>query len=158
MRKLLKRTDDTWYFAYGSNLNVDQKERRTGTIRHAKPCRLPGYRLAFNKRGSSGERFANIVPYADREVWGVAYLCSPAALQQMDCSEGVPGGHYVRVAIRVLTRANEALDAVTYIAGAEYHCEEGRPSDSYLQRILSGARQHALPEEYIQSIENLANG
>jgi hypothetical protein len=41
---------DKWYFAYGSNLFIDQKEQRTGRIRQAVCCRLAEYRFAFNKR------------------------------------------------------------------------------------------------------------
>lgn len=33
---------DRWYFAYGSNLEVDRKVERTGHIRSTVRCRLPG--------------------------------------------------------------------------------------------------------------------
>jgi gamma-glutamylcyclotransferase (GGCT)/AIG2-like uncharacterized protein YtfP len=154
----MKKPGDTWYFAYGSNLDIAQKKGRTGKIRRAEPCRLPGYRLAFNKRGSQGERFANIVPDASHEVWGVAYLCSPAALCTMDEYEGVTGGHYSRIPVRVFTKSGDALDAVTYVAGEDYVCGEGLPTSSYLQRIVHGARHHSLPEEYIRSLVAAARG
>ncbi len=38
----MKKAGDSWYFAYGSNLDIDQKELRIGTIRHAEVCRLRG--------------------------------------------------------------------------------------------------------------------
>ena len=58
--------DPVWYFAYGSNLDRDQKEARTGAIREARVARLRGYRLAFNKRASkAGRLYANIVPDPD---------------------------------------------------------------------------------------------
>ena len=53
---------DVWYFAYGSNMSRDRKEKRTGLIRSARKARLPGYRLAFNKDNHSGGAYANIVP------------------------------------------------------------------------------------------------
>ena len=40
-------SDDKWYFAYGSNLLVDQKEDRTGRIRKAIKYNLPGYKSDF---------------------------------------------------------------------------------------------------------------
>src|SRR5215203_2020492 len=101
---------DSGYFAYGSNLDIDQKELRTGTIRHAEACRLPGYRFLFNKRGSNGQCFANIVPDRSADVWGVAHLCSPVAMREMDRFEGVAGRHYFRVFVRLLTRTGEARD------------------------------------------------
>ena len=152
----LKNPEDTWYFAYGSNLDVRQKEHRTGTIRHAEPCRLPEYRFAFNKRGLDGYCRANIVADSASTVWGVAYLCDPTALHEMDKSEGVAGGHYERAPIIVFTNSAERLEAITYVAGSKYICAEGAPSAEYLQRILGGARRSGLPEEYIGSIESLA--
>lgn len=131
----MKRAGDTWYFAYGSNLHVDQKELRTGTIRRAEPARLPGYRLAFNKRGSGGRCLANICPDPEREVWGVAYLCSAAALREMDRFEGVAAGHYARSSVRVVVRSGELLDALTYVAGSKHLCAEGLPAADYLHRI-----------------------
>lgn len=152
----MKKAGDSWYFAYGSNLHIDQKELRTGTIRHAEACRLPGYRFFFNKRGSDGQRFANMIPDRSSDVWGVAYRCNPAAMREMDRFEGVEGGHYLRISVRLLTRTGEPRDAVTYVAGANYLCEEAAPTKAYLQRILKGARHHGLPEEYIHSIEAAA--
>ncbi len=152
----MKKAGDSWYFAYGSNLDIDRKERRTGTIRQAEVCRLPGYRFLFNKRGSNGQRFANIVPDRSAEVWGAAYLCSPGAMEEMDRFEGVGAGHYGRMAVRLLTKTGEPRDAVTYVAGAKYLCKEATPTEAYLQKILKGALHHGLPEEYIRFIEAAA--
>jgi gamma-glutamylcyclotransferase (GGCT)/AIG2-like uncharacterized protein YtfP len=147
---------DQWYFAYGSNLAVDQKEKRTGSIREALPCRLTGYRLAFNKRGSGGQIYANIVPAAAAEVWGVAYLCNPQAIREMDEYEGVAGGHYEHLPVTVVLKSGEEVDAITYVAGDDFVCEAGNPSHDYLSKILRGARHHALPEAYIAQIEAVA--
>lgn len=147
---------DTWYFAYGSNLCVDQKQSRTGAIRAAVRCRLGGYRFAFNKRGPNGSVFANIVPAPGHEVWGVAYLCSPEAVRKMDRYEGVSGGHYHHIRIEVVTDDGETLPAFTYVAGAAFVCNDGVPSKTYVSRIIRGARYHKLPDDYINAIQNLA--
>jgi len=149
---------DEWYFAYGSNLSVDQKEMRTGRIRKATKCRLPGHRLAFNKEGRHGEVYANIMPDAKSEVWGVAYLCNPEAMNELDRFEGVPGGHYHREKVEVVTETGEKLSAVAYVAGPRPVTEEGWPSKDYLERILKGAAHHGLPAEYIREIEQRAAG
>ena len=39
--------EDQWYFAYGSNLLIDQKVERTGQIRQAVLCCLEGLRAYF---------------------------------------------------------------------------------------------------------------
>jgi len=147
---------DVWYFAYGSNLSVDQKEFRTGRIRQAIKCQLPGYRLAFNKAGTGGHVYANVMPDAAGEVWGVAYLCDRPAMRELDRFEGVAGGHYHRQNVEVVTEAGEHLSAVAYIAGPRPVSEEGRPTAEYLERILTGAAHHGLPAEYIRQIAQLA--
>ncbi|MEX2142448.1 MAG: gamma-glutamylcyclotransferase [Pirellulales bacterium] len=149
-------TCDTWYFAYGSNLSVDQKEDRTLKIRQAIRCRLPAHRFAFNKRCDDGRICANIVRDDATEVWGVVYLCDSTAIRTMDRWEGVARGDYERLPVRVLNDMNEIIEAVTYVAGADFVCEPGQPSSDYLALILRGARHHGLPDSYIEQIELLA--
>jgi cation transport regulator ChaC len=149
-------SEDNWYFAYGSNLNVDQKEFRTGTIRKAVRCHLKHYRLAFNKRSGASGVAANIMPQDGQIVWGVAYLCSAEALSKMDSWEGVASGHYRRANVQVQTGDGGTLNAIAYIAEDKYVTEESRPSDEYLQKIISGAQHHAFPQEYIEAIKRLA--
>lgn len=146
-------TGDVWYFAYGSNLSVTQKEDRTGRIRSAVPCRLAGYRFAFNKRGGDGSTKANIVPDPAGDVWGVAYLCNREAMRAMDRNEGVSGGHYLRHPVEVVARTGESISAVTYVAEPNFLVEGIQPSEDYLHRILDGARHYDLPKDYVRSIE-----
>ncbi len=149
------RPGDSWYFAYGSNLDPEQKESRTGRIREARRCHLPDYRFAFNKRSDGGAVYANLMPQRGARVWGVVYRCSPDALEKMDRCEGVAGGHYVRTSVRVVTDSSEALKAEAYTAGQRFVCADGIPEPSYLRRIVKGAREHQLPEEYIRTLEAL---
>jgi len=149
------RPDDLWYFAYGSNLDAEQKEFRTGPIREGRKCRLLDHRFAFNKRAAEGLVYANVMPQAGGVVWGVVYRCSPAALNLMDDYEGVRGGHYVRTSVTVVTDASERLDAVTYVAGQDFVCAEGIPDRGYLDRILRGAEGWGLPAEYLRSVKAL---
>lgn len=149
-------SQDTWYFAYGSNMSVDRKEERTGTIREAIRCRLKGYRLAYNKKASKAGVYANIMPDEKCEVWGVAYLCDEAAMRKLDGYEGVSGGHYVRAKV-VVEAADRQLECDTYIAGSMHICEEGVPSKEYLNHILTGARDHDLPVWYLEDIRKLGD-
>lgn len=148
----------TWYFAYGSNLSVDRKEGRTGRIRKAHLCRLPGYRLAFNKRSDlDGTARANIIEDKSNDVWGVVYLCDGAAMTKMDEFEGVAGGHYRRHKVQVIIASERMpIDAVTYVAGEEFIFPEGEPSNEYLDWILDGARKQGLPDNYIKQMKMLA--
>jgi gamma-glutamylcyclotransferase len=152
------RSPDRWYFAYGSNLLVDQKAERTGVIRCAVRCHLPAHRFVFNKRTASGKGvYANVVPGESATVWGVAYLCDEAAIAALDRYEGVSGGHYRHQEVEVVTDAGDVLQALTYVAGNDFVCEERRPHVDYLRKILDGARHHQLPEDYIEMLEALGS-
>ena len=81
---------DIWYFGYGSNLSMDRKEQRTGSIRSARTACLKDYRFAFNKGGAGGEVYANIMPSPGKVVWGVVYLCDQLAVTVVE-SASLPG-------------------------------------------------------------------
>jgi len=147
---------DSWYFAYGSNLDSGQKERRTGPTREARIARLKGYDIAFNKRTNSGTGAANIVRRKAETVWGVVFRCSPETLVKMDGYERTEGGDYRRATVRVRCESGDEIDAVTYIAGESFVSDSLIPSDKYLQTVLRGARHYGLPEEYIRKIERVA--
>lgn len=119
--------------------------------------RLDGYRIAFNKRGSDGTGKANIVPHPAGCVWGVVYRCSPAALEDMNTYQGVSGGHYRRARVCVRTEEGDAIDAITYLVGDSFVDNSLAPTDEYLQTILRGARDHGLPDTYIQVVKRAAN-
>jgi cation transport regulator ChaC len=147
---------DRWYFAYGSNLLVEQIEARIGCILQVIRSRLRGYCFGFTNRDESGQIYANIVPEPNGEVWGVVYLCDNEALEKMDSFEGVADGCYRRIPVTVELDSGERIEAIAYISGDEFVSPPGKPSDEYLDRILSGARHRGLPEEHIRMIENLA--
>jgi len=143
-----------WYFAYGSNLWIDQMVERVGAGCLETPpevARLPDYRLVFNMRGDDGAVFANIATPGDG-VYGVIYRCSSAVLARLDEFES----GYDRVWMQVIDRVGLARSAVAYVAHARPTGETGLPSEPYVRRILTGARQQGLPEEYIRRIESLA--
>lgn len=147
---------DNWYFAYGSNLDTSQMEERKVRIQEARIALLKDYRLAFNKRADDGSVKANVVRQPGSEVWGVAYLCSPKELNQLDGWEGVSGGHYERSQVEVMTDAGDLIQAITYVAGAKFICPEGQPTEKYLGYIVSGAEEHGLPDEYIEHVKSVA--
>lgn len=147
---------ELWYFAYGSNLSVEQMKNRTKELGVYSRVKLYGYRLAFNKRGKDGTSKANLVAHPGGVVWGVAYRLSTEALKLMDRHEGVASGHYQRLIVEVHTDLGHTLEAVAYIAQTAYLDHALAPSSQYLQTILQGARHHGLPEAYIAEIQKAA--
>ena len=76
----------------------------------------------------------------------------------LDEYEGVADGCYSRELVDIETADGEQLQAEVYIGGERFTVLEGRPSDWYLQIILAGAKEHGLPEAYIEGIARLARG
>jgi cation transport regulator ChaC len=126
---------------------------RTGSALPGLKAQLQGYRVEFNKRGRDGTGKANIVPDEASTVWGVVYECSPNELEKLDRYEGVDSGHYVRKAVVVQLENGEQIDAITYVAGERFIGDSLRPSPEYLQTILDGAREHGLPDWYIERLQ-----
>jgi len=148
---------DQWYFAYGSNLLASQMVRRTGPLQTGanapRRATLANYRVAFNHRGTDGMIYANIVTPGDG-VLGVVYRCSKAALAKLDRFET----GYERREVSVVDQLGNTLTAIAYVGKPDSIAAAGRPSDEYLARIVDGAREYGLPEEYIETIVERAKG
>ncbi len=142
-----------WYFAYGSNLCMEQVADRVGPIveeaDRPRVARLPDHRLVFNMQEGPDEIFANIMP-GEGTVFGVVYRMTHASLDTMDRHEQ----GYVRQRVRVVLEDGEFIDAVTYVAEPAFVTAGGRPSTVYLRRIVLGARRHGLPEDYIRGLQD----
>src|SRR6266404_4645390 len=124
------------YFAYGSNLWIDQMIERTGPIPKgaARPriAWLANYRLVFHMRGDDGEVYANLISPGNG-VYGVIYECGPDSLLTLDEFET----GYDRREFRVVLENGEERKAIAYFARAAHVGDESPPSDAYLQRILT---------------------
>jgi gamma-glutamylcyclotransferase len=140
------------YFAYGSNLWIDQMIERTGPLRtgaeRPRVALLANYRVVFNMRWDQGQAFANLMSPGEG-VHGVVYCCCAETLEKMDAFEK----GYERKRVRVVLEGGEELNAFTYFAQAANIGTGSQPSAEYLQRILCGAKQHGLPETYIRELE-----
>jgi cation transport regulator ChaC len=144
-----------WYFAYGSNLWMDQMIERTGAIGSAEHrpriARLAGYRLVFQHWENGEPAFANILSPGDG-LFGVVYRCSPADLEKLDRYES----GYERQPIVVSDQNGEVLPAIAYVVKPAPVANAGKPSAEYLERIITGAKQHGLPEQYVENILAIA--
>jgi gamma-glutamylcyclotransferase len=137
---------ETWYFAYGSNLSKQQMLRRTGSVPESQRARLLNYRLAFRKVLGGSDVFATIVPSQGAMVRGVVYRCDSHAMDQLDQFEGVAENCYRREWVSATSDAtNEIVRCIAYI-GESFALEDAVPDDNYLDRILTGAREHGWTE------------
>ena len=138
------------YFAYGSNLKLRQLLRRCPGSTVASRARLAGYRLAFTRYSTKRKGgVADIVAEEDAEVWGVLYDVDDEGMASLDAFEGVPRA-YRRETLTVTDAEGVEREAQTYIAN---RTGEFAPGREYLDLIVTGARGHGLPDEYIRSVE-----
>ena len=75
------------YFAYGSNLNIEQMKMRCPLAKPLKGIMIPNWRLVF--RG-----YADIEPYKDAILLGGLWEITQECEKVLDKYEGVKGGLY----------------------------------------------------------------
>ena len=80
--------EETLYFAYGSNINLEQMEHRCPDAQLVGPVTLQNYELQF--RGSG---FATVSPKKGSVVHGLLWKLTPKSEQALDRYEGYPR-HY----------------------------------------------------------------
>ena len=147
--------NDSWYFSYGSNLSKQQMLRRTGSVPQSQQALLANYRLVFRQVLNSDVVYATIIPAPNTMVYGVAYRCSLYAMERLDEAEGVSENCYRRETVHVTTNSKKILTCIAYV-GESFETKESKPSSGYLNEILTGATEHQLPTEYIESIRERA--
>ncbi|MBS8269800.1 gamma-glutamylcyclotransferase [Halomonas litopenaei] len=139
-----------WYFAYGSNMNIERVAARIGETRRVLAGSLEGYALRFNKASRvPGIAHANVVPAPGDRVEGALFeLLEPEQIRQMDPFEGYPH-EYDRHRLQVITEQGP-IEAWVYIAGAERQGDGLRPAREYLEHLLAG--RDFLSEGYHQAL------
>lgn len=159
----------TWYFAYGSNMNVAQLLTRIGSFTEKKLMFLQDYKLTFNKKVSLKARhgrmdnmrgtdpsklgFANVVPSPGDRVYGIAYSVFESQVQKMDLYEGVNSGHYTREVLVCYDEAYQAYSCVVYIACPTATSDNLLPSEGYMSHLLGG--RGLLPPDYVNMLDNV---
>ncbi len=141
------------YFAYGSNMSSRRLLARVPDAVLAGTAVLHGYRLAF-VRGevNDGSGKCNLCP-CEREgarVHGVLWRMQADGYATLDRIEGGTYG-YRRIEVEAFGAAGR-LAAATYVAEACEARHACAPYDWYLDLVLDGAREHALPWEYVTAL------
>ena len=77
------------YFAYGSNMDLNQMDFRCPDAQALETVRLEGYRLAFRSNGGN-RGVATILPDPDSYVDGVLWEISPEDERNLNFYEGFP--------------------------------------------------------------------
>lgn len=139
------------YFAYGSNMNLEQMAFRCPGATVVGTARLPNHRIRFvNDAGGFDGGVATIVADDDAEVWGVVWEISGDHLKALDEWEGYPVA-YDRFDTAVL--APEPMTVLVYQATM---LQRQPPAERYLGGIVRGAVANGLPQEYVERLRRWA--
>lgn len=157
------KADKKYYFAYGSNCNLEQMAKRCPSATVVGTVTLPNYRLTFNGK-SSGVGVASIQRKKGYEVRGVLWEITPACESALDWYEGFP--HlYDKHNVTVYSKSGTPIKAMVYIMTPEFN-HPALPSNAYYIGILEGFKENgiapdtlrvALSETY-KAIENINGG
>ena len=120
------------YIAYGSNMNLEQMERRCPGARVTGKGWLKNHRLFF--AGRSEAAVASIEPAEGHAVPVVLWEITPEDEQALDGYEGYPG-LYGKQDLTV-EAAGEQVSAMVYVMGPGF--AYGAPSKPYLDCIREG--------------------
>jgi cation transport regulator ChaC len=151
-------SDEIWYFAYGSNMHEGTFVGRRGIRpRASRVGHIIGYRLRFNLEGRPKGKAApaNICPDGDQEVWGVLYKITRRDMLRLDSTEGVPGRGYQPTWLTAVDVDGNLLTAIAYVAAGKV--ADGNPSHRYISLLREGARNHGLPEHWIQFLNRMSH-
>lgn len=142
-----------FYFAYGSNMCSARLLERVPSARRAATGKIKGYKLAFHKRSGDGSAKAGALLTTDETdvVWGVLFELDPAEKGALDSAEGLHYG-YDEKRVAVETGAGEVSAVMYYATDID---PELLPYSWYVLYAVAGAREHGLPEAYIEAIERV---
>jgi hypothetical protein len=138
------------YFAYASNLKKSNLEHSLGSkIDNFLDGRLLDYGFRFNVKNADGKARANIIVSESEDVFGAIYEIENAVKEKLLASE--PGYKLIEVNIETQTGY---VPALTFISDED--AEGLYPAKDYLKSISEGAKEHKLPEEYLEFIISMS--
>jgi hypothetical protein len=138
------------YFAYASNLKKSNLEHSLGSkIDNFLDGRLLDYGFRFNVKNADGKAKANIIVSESEDVFGAIYEIENTVKEKLLASE--PGYKLIEVNIETQTGY---VPALTFISDED--AEGLYPAKDYLKSISEGAKEHKLPEEYLEFIISMS--
>ena len=130
--------EEKLYFAYGSNINLEQMDYRCPDATVVGPVVLENYELLFRRGG-----FATIAPKEGGRVHGLLWSITPECERSLDLYEGYPR-FYDKQTVTVRDGLGRELPVMAYIMDERFR-EPMLPTEPYYNGILEGYRQNGLP-------------
>lgn len=136
------------YFAYGSNINLEQMAHRCPDAQIVGPVTLENYELRF--RGSG---FATVTPKKGSVVHGLLWKLTPESERALDRYEGYPR-HYTKEQVSVRTADGAAVSVMAYIMAEPMCRQPALPSPYYYRAIQQGFEANGLSVESLEEAWN----
>ena len=141
--------EENLYFAYGSNLDLEQMAQRCPDAEIVEPVRLENYELRF--RGSG---FATVAPKKGSTVHGLVWKITPNCEQSLDRYEGYPHFYYKTELELPLAETGKKLTAFVYIMHEERKL--GIPTSAYIRTCVDGYRQFGFNLKHLRKAMDIS--
>ncbi len=142
------------YFAYGSNMNLQQIGSRCSRPTVVSIARLADHRLMFYGYSWTWDgALETVEPMIGAEVWGVLFALSRLDWERLDDWQGarMDGcGMYFHSPITVMDQNGYTVGARMYKKDINGIAQD--PSREYLEYIVRGAAENGLPAGYIEAL------
>jgi len=135
-----------FYFAYGSNMNVEQMETRCPGADAVGIGYIDNYRTIINERG-----VATIVLAPGEYACGILWAVSDSHIVTLDEKEGVLHKTYFKTDKSIKLEGLE-MPALVYIASKS---SIGAPRPGYLEKLIQGANYFKLGDEFVNYLKKL---
>lgn len=129
---------------------AERLEGRVGEARVGGIAKLADYEIRFHKLSKDGSGKADAVPVVGKETWGVVFELTQSQLDRLRAHE--VGYNEVELSVQL---GGEPVGVWTYLAQPDAVRHDLRPTREYLNYLINGAREHGLPVEYIQMLEEV---
>ena len=141
------------YFAYGSNMCTGRLRRRVPSATFVSIAKLVAHSFRLHKRSTDGSGKGDAFETGNPldNVWGVIFNIDERQKPTLDEAEGLGAGYEEKMA-SVLDEDGQEHRVILYFAEPSSIDNTLRPYSWYKRFVVDGARQHTLPNEYVDVI------
>jgi gamma-glutamylcyclotransferase len=133
------------YFAYGSNLWLQQMQTRCPNSIKIGIAKLLDFEWIISPRG-----YANVRPSDDGHVaYGILYALDPSDEKRLDGYEGVPRSYW-KVELEVVVEDAHGEKTHPVLVYIDPRQGTGAPRKEYIKRMRAGLTDASLPESWVR--------